>query len=86
MEKDQEENESDLMAFKMMMRSLGGSTYPTTAGSEGAESHQHAASKQRELGGVGVKADLVLAGSVRGEGEATFRTVLTRQDHLEGGG
>lgn len=50
---------------------------------EEAKSHQHAASKQRELGGVGVKADLVLARRVRGEGEATFRTVLTRQDDLE---
>lgn len=96
-ESDQEEGESETLVFsmmmmRMMMKNSGGSRHPTGARSEGsvdrkwrAESHQHAASKQRELGGVGVKTDLVLSRSVGGEGEATFRTVLTRQDHLGGG-
>lgn len=49
-----------------------------------ASPHQHAAGKQRELGGVGVKADLMFSRCVRREGEASFWAVLSRQNHLQG--
>ena len=47
--------------------------------------YQFASSKQSHAGGVGVQADLMLAGRVRGEGEAALGAVLPRQHHLTAG-
>lgn len=44
--------------------------------------YQFPSCKQRYLGGVGVKTDLMFSRSVRGEGEAPVGAVLTRQDDL----
>lgn len=44
--------------------------------------YQFPSCKQRHLGGVGVKTDLMFSRSVRGEGEAPVRAILTRQDDL----
>lgn len=46
-------------------------------------SYQLAPSEEGHLGGVGVQADLVLAGCVRGESEAALGAVLPGQDHLQ---
>jgi hypothetical protein len=48
-------------------------------------SYQLATSEERHPGGVGVQADLVVAGRVRGESEAALGAILPGQHHLRAG-
>lgn len=45
--------------------------------------YQHASSKKGELGGIGVKTDLMLARSMGREREPAFRAILPGQNDLE---
>lgn len=45
--------------------------------------YQHASSKEGELGGIGVKADLVFTRGMGGECEPALRAILPGQDDLE---